>query len=59
MNTQRICESKPFCLCANGPNVWDECCCTGNIVGCREDVCESCGAPLVLIDEETGERVAA
>jgi hypothetical protein len=36
-----------------------ECDCTGNIVGCNKERCEACGAPLKLIDFETGEVVAA
>lgn len=56
--TQLICESKPFCYCVGRPNEWDECCCTGNMVGARKDQCESCGETLVLIDTETGELAA-
>lgn len=59
MNTQRICTSKPFCLCVGKPNKWDECSCTGNMVGCSESNCENCGAPLELIDTETGETLEA
>lgn len=56
---QRICDSQPFCICVGEPNEWDECCCTGNTRGCRTDICENCGAVLILIDFETGEKVAA
>jgi hypothetical protein len=59
---QRICTSQPFCLCVGQPNeasrLWDECCCTGNIRGCRSDRCESCGALLEVINIDTGEPVA-
>lgn len=60
-NTQRICETKPFCLCVGEGDENDkyECCCTGNIVGCPADKCVNCGAALVLINTETGERIAA
>lgn len=56
--TQRICKTQPFCTCAGGPNEWDECCCvtTGQCSDCE---CIYCGAELVLIDIETGEKVAA
>ena len=58
-HTQRICTSKPFCLCVGKANEWDECCCTGNVVGCSETHCEKCGAALILINFETGEEVKA
>jgi hypothetical protein len=54
-DTQFICDSKPFCLCVGQVNLWDECCCTGNVAGCSTEHCESCGAGLVKIDVETGE----
>jgi hypothetical protein len=57
-DTQRVCMSQPFCLCVGEVNEWDECCCTGNIVGCSSKQCEACGAELELIDFETGEKVA-
>lgn len=47
----KICESKPFCLCIGEVNEWDERCCTGNAVGCRNDLCEACGAKLVEASE--------
>ena len=59
MGTQLICKSEPFCKCVGHVNEWDECCCTGNVVGCRDDICEACGAPMVLIDFATGEEVKA
>lgn len=52
-NTQLICTTKPFCTCANGPNVWDECCCFTGVDG----LCVSCGAQMVLIDFQAGEPV--
>lgn len=55
--TQLICDSQPFCLCVGYVNDGDECCCTGGVVGCNEEHCESCGAALVRIDFETGEAV--
>lgn len=60
-NQQFICNSQPFCLCAGVVefNKWDECCCTGGVVGCRTDICEACGAQLVLIDIDSGEEVKA
>lgn len=58
-DTQRICTSRPFCLCVGKVNEWDECCCTGNIVGCNTQTCESCGATLIEIETETGEEVIA
>jgi hypothetical protein len=58
-NQQRICTSKPFCLCVGEENPWDECCCTGNVVGCEGPRCLSCGAPLETIDTDTGETVKA
>jgi hypothetical protein len=51
---QRICDSKPFCVCAGGPNDWDECCCFADPTG---KFCVSCGQALRVIDLETGEEV--
>ncbi len=56
-DTQLICTTKPYCICANGPNVWDECCCTGNMAGCRNDVCEACGATLIRTTPEPNEII--
>jgi hypothetical protein len=58
--TQRICESEPFCLCAGEPQAGDEekhameCCC---VQRCGGPTCDNCDAALVLIDLESGERV--
>lgn len=57
IDTQMVCVSEPFCLCVGKENPWDECCCTGNITGCSRETCEACGAGLVEIYIETGERV--
>lgn len=54
MNTQRICASEPFCLCAGGPNEWDECDCFADAMGER---CAYCRALMEMIDFETGEVV--
>ena len=51
LNTQRICEA-PECEC---PGVADECCCRGGGIDGR---CSDCGAPLVLVDIDTGKTVA-
>lgn len=57
-NTQRICETQPYCLCAGEPIPGDEekhameCCC---VAGYSNDCCPVCGADLILIDWETGE----
>lgn len=56
---QRICISRPFCRCVGEINDWDECSCTGGMSGCSETHCERCGAPLEVIDIETGETVEA
>lgn len=45
-----VCDSEPFCLCVGEINEWDECDCTGNIAGCRKDICEACGARLIKVD---------
>lgn len=52
--TQKICESRPFCVCVGHPTAWDECCC---FTGPDEeaDVCEGCDAPMVTIDVDTGD----
>lgn len=56
---QRICTSKPFCLCVGEVNDWDECSCTGGVVGCSTNHCESCGALFEVIDVNTGETLEA
>jgi hypothetical protein len=57
-HTQFICQSQPFCLCVGRENEWDECCCSGS-VQTSDGRCTGCEAPLILIDFETGEPVAA
>lgn len=54
---QRICTSRPFCLCVGHVNDWDECCCTGGVRGCSTERCEACGAAFIVIDFATGETV--
>ena len=59
METQLICTSQPFCVCAGGPNKWNECCCVKIDNRIMDHKCRFCGAPLVEIDFETGEEVKA
>lgn len=54
-NTQLICQSEPFCLCAGDVNEWDECNCFAG----ADSRCVSCDAEMIRIDFETGEPVAA
>ena len=54
-DTQLICQSEPFCLCVGDVNEWDECDCFAG----ADQRCVSCGAEMIRIDFETGERVAA
>lgn len=56
IDTQLICTSEPFCLCVGKENPWDECDCTGNMVGSNRQTCEKCGATFIEIDIKTGEE---
>lgn len=61
---QRICTSQPFCLCVGEVNDWDECACIGNVRQEQPDLfaayfCGNCGAPMEVIDINTGETVEA
>lgn len=59
MDTQYICNSKPFCLCVGHVNDGDECCCSGNVVGVEGQDCIGRGAKMILIDTDTGEEIAS
>lgn len=60
-HTQLICESEPACLCVpeGSDNTWNECDCFDQEQGQLFPQCAGCGAPLVEINFETGERIAA
>jgi hypothetical protein len=60
-NTQKICDTQPYCICAGKPSPGDkekhamECCC----VASHAAECDICGAALVLINTQTGEVYTA
>lgn len=60
-HTQLICESEPECLCAadGGDNAWNECDCFEDDQRGLFRTCAGCGAQLIEIDFNTGEKVAA
>lgn len=59
--TQFICETEPTCLCVpeGSDNAWDECDCFQEDQPNLFKTCAGCGAHLVEINFETGERIAA
>jgi len=64
---QLICTTEPDCLCVpeesrgRGPeqNPWDECDCFQDDQRSLFKTCAGCGAQLVEIDDNTGEKIAA
>jgi hypothetical protein len=62
MNTQRVCETQPVCLCvkadctdADGKDVYDDYSCDCVASPGVNAVCVHCGEPMVVIDVDTGD----
>lgn len=57
--TQWVCEVQPRCCCVvSANNRWDECCCVVTHVG-QSHFCTNCESDMVLINFETGQKVAS